>query len=230
MSNAPIAQESTSYEVVEQEPPEVMARNLVAAGYLLAGATAFFFVAFLFGYFYLRSLNNAGMWKPKGVDGSIGWGTAVVACYIVSALLVRLAVTDQAADRRPQWRLKGLIALLAGVAGLVVQVFAWTHEGFGPADGGYASIYFGWTAFLFLFVLGAMFWLEITLATSWRYRNEPFGAAEVPAGHASGDPHRAAHDIENPVDVNRAELASLSFYWTFLAAIAVVAWVILYLL
>jgi len=230
MSSAPLAQESTGYEAVEQEPPEVMARNLVAAGYLLAGATAFFFVAFLFGYFYLRSLDNGGMWKPKGVDGSVGWGSAVVACYIVSALLVRLAVVDQAADRRPRWRLKGLLALLAGLAGLVVQVFAWTHEGFGPADGGYASIYFGWTAFLFLFVLGTMFWLEITLATSWRYRNEPFGAAEVPAGHASGDPYRAAHDIENPVDVNRAELSSLSFYWTFLTAIAVVAWVVLYLL
>ena len=230
MSSAPLAQESTGYEAVEQEPPEVMARTLVAAGYLLAGATAFFFVAFLFGYFYLRSLDNGGMWKPKGVDGSVGWGSAVVACYIVSALLVRLAVVDQAADRRPRWRLKGLLALLAGLAGLVVQVFAWTHEGFGPADGGYASIYFGWTAFLFLFVVGTMFWLEITLATSWRYRNEPFGAATVPAGHASGDPYRAAPDIENPVDVNRAELSSLSFYWTFLTAIAVVAWVVLYLL
>ena len=96
MSSAPLAQESTGYEAVEQEPPEVMARNLVAAGYLLAGATAFFFVAFLFGYFYLRSLDNGGMWKPKGVDGSVGWGSAVVACYIVSALLVRLAVVDQA--------------------------------------------------------------------------------------------------------------------------------------
>ncbi|HUZ15807.1 MAG TPA: hypothetical protein VMU72_06470 [Gaiellaceae bacterium] len=230
MSSAPLAQESTGYEAVEQEPPEVMARNLTVAAYLLAGATAFFFVAFLFGYFYLRSLDNGGMWKPKGVDGSVGWGTAVVACYVVSVLLVRLAAVDQAADRRPQWRLKGLLALLAGLAGLVVQVFAWTHQGFGPTDGGYASIYFGWTAFLFLFVLGTMFWLEITLATSWRYRKEPFGAAEVAAGDASGDPHRTAHDIENPVDVNRAELTSLSFYWTFLAAIAVVAWVVLYLL
>ena len=230
MSSAPLAEKSTGYEAVEQEPPEVMARNLAAASYLLSGATAFFFVAFLFGYFYLRSLDNGGMWKPKGVDGSIGWGTAVVACYVVSALLVRLAVADQAADRRPRWRLKGLLALLGGLAGLVVQVFAWTHEGFGPADGGYASIYFGWTAFLFLFVLMTMFWLEITLATSWRYRNEPFGAAKVPPGHASGDPGQGAPDIENPVDVNRAELTSLSFYWTFLAAIAVVAWVVLYLI
>ena len=39
---------------------------------------------------------------------------------------------------------------------LVLQVIAWTHQGFGPADGGFASVYFGWTSFLFLFVLGTL--------------------------------------------------------------------------
>src|SRR5436305_2881128 len=131
----PLAYEGTGYEVVEEEPPEVLGRNLVSAGYLLAGATAFFFVAFVFAYFYLRSLNNAGMWKPQGVDASIGWGTAVVACYVLSALLARLGLTDHRALRRAQWRIKGVAALLLGVAGLVLQVLDWTHEGFGPADG-----------------------------------------------------------------------------------------------
>ena len=203
MAAEPLAYEGTGYEVVQQEPPEVMSRNLVSASYLLAGATAFFFVAFLFAYFYLRSLNNGGMWKPKGVDASIGWGTAVVACYAASALLV-------------------------GVAGLVLQVIAWTHEGFGPADGGFASVYFGWTAFLFLFVLGTLLWLEMTLATSYRYRKTETGAP--PPGHASGDPHRTAHDIKDPLSLVRAELVGLSFYWTFLAGIAVITWIVLYLI
>jgi heme/copper-type cytochrome/quinol oxidase subunit 3 len=224
----PLAYESTGYEVVEEEPPEVMSRNLVSAGYLLAGATAFFFVAFLFAYFYLRSLNNGGMWKPKGVDASIGWGTVVVACYVASALLVRLGLADHRALRREQWRLKGLAALLVGVAGLVLQVIGWTHEGFGPADGGFASVYFGWTAFLFLFVLGTLFWLETTLATSYRYRKTETGAP--PPGHASGDPHRTAHDIKDPLSLVRGELVALSFYWTFLAGIAVVTWIVLYLI
>jgi hypothetical protein len=74
----------------------------MSASYLLAGATAFFFVSFLFAYFYLRALNNGGMWKPTGVDASVGWGTAVVACYVLSALLVRLGLTDQRALLRPQ--------------------------------------------------------------------------------------------------------------------------------
>jgi heme/copper-type cytochrome/quinol oxidase subunit 3 len=223
----PLAYESTGYEVVEQEPPELLGRNLISASYLLAGATAFFFVAFLFAYFYLRSLNNGGMWKPKGVDASIGWGSAVVACYVASALLVRLGLSDHRALRRDRWRVKGLVAMLVGVVGLVLQVIAWTHEGFGPADGGFASVYFGWTAFIFLFVLGTLLWLETTLATSFRYRETD---GPPPPGHASGDPDREAHDIRDPLSLVRAELVALSFYWTFLAAIAVVTWVVLYLL
>jgi heme/copper-type cytochrome/quinol oxidase subunit 3 len=223
----PLAYEGTGYEVVEEEPPELLGRNLISASYLLAGATAFFFVAFLFAYFYLRSLNNAGMWKPKGVDASVGWGSAVIACYVLSALLVRLGLADHRALRRPQWRLKGLAALLLGTIGLVLQVIAWTHEGFGPADGGFASVYFGWTSFLFLFVLGTLLWLQMTVAMSIRYRKTE---TNVAPGEASGDPGRLAHDIRDPLSLVRAELAALSFYWTFLAGIAVITWIVLYLI
>ncbi len=220
--------EGTGYEVVEEEPPELLGRNLISASYLMAGATAFFFIAFVFAYFYLRSLNNGGMWKPSGTDTSIAWGTAVTVCYVVSALLVRLGLADHSALRRDQWRIKGLAALLIGVVGLVLQVIGWTHQGFGPTDGGFASVYFGWTAFLFLFVFGTLLWLEMTLATSFRYRKSE---TEAPApGEASGDPHRTAHDIRDPLSLVRGELVGLSFYWTFLAAIAVLTWIVLYLI
>jgi len=228
MAAEPLAYEGTGYEVVEAEPPEILSRNLVSAGFLLAGATAFFFIAFVFAYFYLRSLNNADLWKPSNVDASIGWGTAIVACYVLSAILVRLGLTDQRASRDSAWRLKGGVALGLGVVGLVLQVLDWTHESFGPADGGFASVFFGWTAFMFLFVLCTLLWLEMTLATSIRYRNVASDA--LPPGHASGDPHRKGHDIRDPLSLVRAELMGLSFYWTFLAAIAVVTWIILYLI
>jgi heme/copper-type cytochrome/quinol oxidase subunit 3 len=222
-----LAYEGAGYEVVEQEPPELLGRNLISASYLLAGATAFFFISFVFAYFYLRSVNNAHLWKPSGVDASVAWGTVVTACYVASALLVRVGLADHRALRRDRWRVEGLAALVVGVVGLVLQVIAWTHQGFGPADGGFASVYFGWTAFLFLFVLGTLLWLEMTVATSFRYRNAEGGPEP---GHASGDPHRTAHDIREPLSLVRAELVGLSFFWTFLAAIAVVSWIILYLL
>jgi hypothetical protein len=88
-------------------------------------------------------------------------------------------------------------------------------------------VYFGWTAFILLFVLGAMIWLEMCLAMSFRYRKTD---GPPPAGHGAGDPHREAHDISDPLSLVRAELVGLTFYWTFLAGIAVVTWVVLYLI
>jgi len=225
-----LAQPGTDYAIVEGESPEVLSRNLVSAGQLLAGASAFFFLAFLFAYFYLRSVNSNHLWKPKHVDASVTWGTIVMACIVVSAMLVRFGRMDQAAGRRDAFRLKGLAGLAFGLAALVLQVVGWTQQSFGPTEGGYASVFFGWTAFMFLFVLFTMYWLETVIATSYRYRNEPMGGASVPPGHASGDPGRMGHDIRNPVDLNRAELAALSFYWMFLAGIAVLTWIILYLI
>jgi heme/copper-type cytochrome/quinol oxidase subunit 3 len=224
------AHPATEYEVVEAEAPEVLARNLVTAGHLLASATAFFFLAFVFAYFYLRSINNHDMWRPKHIDPSVPWGTAIVACLVLSAIVLRLGLADHRADRRDQWRWKGIVAFLLGFLALVLQVVAWTELGFGPADGGYASVYVGWTAFYFLFVLMGLYWLETVLATSWRYRGWASGTATVAPGEASGDPHREADDIRDPVSLVRAELGSLSFYWTFLVGIGVLTWVVLYLI
>lgn len=224
-----LVSDSADYDVVEGEPPEILARNLVSAGHLLASATAFFFLAFVFAYFYLRSLDNAGMWKPKHVDASLAWGTVVTACIVASAAVLRLGLRDHQGENRPAWRIKGAVALALGIAALVLQAAAWTQQGFGPADGGFASVYFGWTAFLFLFVLCTMFWLETVLATSIRYRGWHAGERVIAPGEASGDPYRPGHDIRDPVSLVRAELVALSFYWTFLVGIAVLTWIVLYL-
>ena len=228
MSGTPLEQGGPAYdEVLGNEPPELLGRNLVSGAYLFAGGTAFFFLCFLFAFFYLRSLDNAGMWKPKGVDASVAWGTVITALYVASALLVRFGLSEHVAGRRTNWRLAGGAALAAGLAGLVVQAIGWSHQGFGPADGGFASVYFGWTAFLFLFVLGTMYWLETVLATSLRYRKLASGGPAP--GEASGDRHRQVHDVYDPLSLLRPQLRSLSFYWSFLAGIAVLAWVLLYL-
>jgi heme/copper-type cytochrome/quinol oxidase subunit 3 len=223
-----LAQTSTPYEVVEGEPPELLGRNLNSAAHLVASATAFFFLAFLFAYLYLRSLNSAGLWHPKGVSPSITLGTLVMVATVASAVLVRLGLADQKAGRRPQWRLKGLVALALGAAAIVLQVTEWKVNDFGPADGGYASVYVGWTAFNALFVGGSMVWLETLIATAFRYRKVPGGSP--PPGHASGDPYRPRHDISDPLSLVRPGLTSLSFYYAFLAGLGILLWVVLYLL
>ena len=222
-----IAQPGVAYEIVEGEPPELMGRNLNSAAHLLASATAFFFLAFIFAYFYLRSLNNAHLWHPKHVDPSVTLGTLIMALTVASALLVRLGLLDHRAGRRPQWRLKGLAALAVGLVAIVLQFVEWTSANFGPADGGYASVFIGWTAFNVLFILATLFWLENLVATAYRYQKIPSGAPAP--GEASGDPGRPGHDIADPLSLVRPGLESLSFYWAFLAGMGVLAWIILYL-
>jgi heme/copper-type cytochrome/quinol oxidase subunit 3 len=223
-----LAHPATDYGVVEGEPPELMGRNLNSAAHLLASATAFFFLAFIFAYFYLRSLNNAHLWRPKHIDPSQTLGALVMALIVASALLVRLGLLDHRAGRRPQWRLKGVAALVVGLIAIVLQFVEWTSANFGPADGGYASVFIGWTAFNVLFVLGTLLWLENLLATAYRYRKIPTGAPAL--GEASGDPGRLAHDIADPLSLVRPGLESLSFYWALLAGLGVLAWIILYLI
>jgi heme/copper-type cytochrome/quinol oxidase subunit 3 len=215
------------YEVVEEEPPELAASNLMSGVHLWASATAFFFIAFLFAYFYLRSLNNAGMWRPSHVDPSLTLGTLCTACVVAAAIVIWLGLVDHRAGRRPEWRRKGAVGLALVAAAIVLQVAEWATQGFGPADGGYASVYVGWTAMLFLFLLGTFFWLETTLATSLRYRKIATGAP--PPGEASGDRHRTRHDIADPLSLVRTQLTAASFYLDIMAVIAVITWIVLYL-
>src|ERR1700722_10929656 len=118
------------YEFTEGEPPELLGRNLNSAAHMLASATAFFFLAFLFAYLYLRSLNNDHLWHPRGVKPSLTLGTLIMLLTVACAGIVRLCVVDQAAGRRAQWRLKGLLALLVGLGAIAAQIVEWGVIGF----------------------------------------------------------------------------------------------------
>jgi heme/copper-type cytochrome/quinol oxidase subunit 3 len=223
-----LARHSTDYSVVEREPPSVMADNLRVAGQLWSSATVFFFFAFLFAYFYLRSLNSQGLWRPKHVDPPLTIGTLCMAAVVGCAVLLRLALQDLRKDNRVAWRRKGGAALALLVIAVALQIAGWATQGFGPTEGGYASVYVGWTGLLTLFLIGLAYWLETTLATSIRYRN--VAPAQFESGEAAGDADRQAPDIHDPLSLLRPELAAVSSYAALLAGIGVATWLILYLL
>ena len=223
-----LADHATEYSVVEREPPEVMARNLRVAAHLWSSATAFFFAAFLFAYFYLRALDSSAVWRPKHVDPSFTLGTLATIALLVVAALLQLALRDHRAGRRPAWRVKGAVAIALLLVAVALQIAEWSTQGFGPTDGPYASVYLGWTGLLALFVVGLAYWVETTLAISIRYRHSDVGG--LPEGHGSGDAHRTAPDIEDPLSLVRPELEAVSFYASFLAGIGVITWFILYVL
>ena len=55
----------------------------------------------------------------------------------------------------------------------MLQCVQWAILGFGPGDGGYASVYLGWTGFFTIFLLGALYWLETIFAAAVRTRVAP---------------------------------------------------------
>jgi heme/copper-type cytochrome/quinol oxidase subunit 3 len=185
------------------EPPEVNERNLWIGARVIGGTTILFFAAFAFAYFYLRSLNNTGRWRPEGVDPSQRYGLAIVLLFAASAGVLGYAAW--AARQERGWLAAAGVSLALGLAGCVAQVLEYAQLHFGPLDGGYASVFIGWTIFFVVFALLALVWVEILLAEGLRHRRA--AAVYVPAG-----------------------LEDAAFYWGLLAGIGVVTWAILYLL
>ena len=233
MTTGDLAHHRTDYAVVEQEPPELLARNLRTGSHLWSSATVFFFVGFLFAFFYLRTLNSAGLWKPKGVPVPWGYGTAVFAILLLSVVLGRLALAERRAAGRTRpldqarlraWRSRGLVALLLALAALVLQCVEFATLGFGPSSGTYASVFVGWSGLMAVFVLGGIYWLETILATSFRYRK----TVRLAPGEAAGDSYRSRQDIADPLALVLPGLEAFSFFWLMLGIIEVVTYILLF--
>jgi heme/copper-type cytochrome/quinol oxidase subunit 3 len=201
---------------IPPEPPDVGARALYIAGRLLAGASTFFFLAFLFAYFYLRSLDQNHMWHPRHVKADQGLGAAIVACVLLSAVLAIFAGRRMKAQS-PAWLGPASGALLLGLAAVALQCMQYTVQHFGPTDGAYASVFCAWTAFFAIAVLTTMYWLETQVATELRARRAP----------ARTNPQ---DDIKDPDRLIAPGLDACVFFWSFLAAIGAIAYVVLYLL
>ena len=92
MAEVEWVREGTTYEVVEAEDPQILARDLASAAHLFASATAMFFLGFVFAYFYLRSLNSDDLWRPKHVDPSMTLGTLSTAAWVAGAAVLWLGL------------------------------------------------------------------------------------------------------------------------------------------
>ena len=197
---------------IDPEPSEWQPRALWVTGRLLCGSISFFFMSFLFAYFYLRSLNPNHAWKIGAVNPSMGLGVAIMASLLLSGVIFRLT------SRRPADMLSGaIVSIVLALIALVLQVVEWTTLGFGPASGGYASVFIGWTATYALFIVFGIYWIETQTASLWRARKEGVDRPVregVPAAE---------------VDLLTAGVEAASFYWAFFVGIGVLAYIVLYL-
>jgi heme/copper-type cytochrome/quinol oxidase subunit 3 len=199
---------------IPPESPEIGARALSVGTRLLCGATTFFFLAFVFAYFYLRSLNQAHMWRPAHIKPDQGLGAAFIACVVISAALSILAAR-RARAKDEAWRGVAVGALVLGLAAVALQCIEYTRQHFGPTDGAFASVFCAFTGFYLMAVLGTMYWIEVQVAAAaWARRH----------------PDRGEGDIRDPDHLIVPALEAAVFYWAFLAGIGIVMYVTLYLL
>lgn len=188
---------------------DLVARNVAVGTRLWAGATVFFFLGPFFAYVYLRSLDSAGLWRPDGIDPSQGFGAAIMLVAVASAVALMLAARSSGSSRGSAWLALVALALALGLAAVALQVVEYVRLGFGPTDGGYASVFVAWTGLTALLTLATMVWLETLLAYGLRSRKQASTSADD-----SGIQPR---------------LAALASYWAFLAALGAVMWIVLYL-
>lgn len=199
---------------IPPEPPDVGARALSVASRLLCGATTFFFLAFAFAYFYLRSINEDHKWHPAHVHPNQALGAAFIICIVLSAGLT-IVSGRQMKSRSRGWVTTAAGGVALGLIAVALQCIEYTHQHFGPTNGAFASVFCAWTAFYLIAVLFTMYWLETQVATEFRARKEP----------ASSE-----GDIKDPDRLIAPALDAAVFYWAFLAAIGIVMYVTLYLL
>ena len=197
---------------IQPEPPEWQPRAIWVGGRLLCGAIAFFFASFLFAFFYLKALDVNHNWKIGKVTPDGGIGLAIAALFLASAVIYRLAARRPAGDSMAG----GFIAVLMGLAAVVLQFVEYIVLDFGASQGGYAAVFFGWTATYAVVALMGLYWIEVQVASLWRVRREgQMRETEVPTSETA---------------LLLAGIEASSFYWAFFVAIGVLAYILLYLI
>jgi heme/copper-type cytochrome/quinol oxidase subunit 3 len=196
---------------IQPEPPEWQPRAIWFGGRLLCGAISFFFAAFVFAFFYLKALDVNHNWKIGHVVPDGGIGIAIAGLFLFSAVIYRLAARRPVGDSMAA----GMLAVGMGLAAVVLQFVEYIVLDFGASQGGYAAVFFGWTATYAIVALTGLYWIEVQVATLWRVRREAkTRETEVPTDEAA---------------LLAAGIEASSFYWAYFVAIGVLAYILLYL-
>jgi heme/copper-type cytochrome/quinol oxidase subunit 3 len=147
------------------ETAEMVARDQSTGARLFVAADAFLFLGFLFAYLYLRTLNNNGMWNPRGENPSGVMGVAVLVAVVVTAALLTIAGRRLASAGPAAYRAPAVAAVVTGLVATVLAASQVFRPGFSPIHAGsFGSVFIGFMAFYFLHLLGGVYWVEIQVA------------------------------------------------------------------
>jgi len=190
---------------------------------LAMGGLTFLFGAFIFAFFYLRSLNSHHLWYPKDINGvpfngpGGTLGVVIMLLIVVSAVVQTLALQRIKAGHKAIWIQGAAVALALGLAAVALQIYQLASLSFWPGSSGFASVFTGFYPVYLTIVFCVLVWLEMLIM-----RCRPIGEisfVEQPPTYAEAF----------AVQRFQASLSAFTVTWNYLAVVAIVAWILFYL-
>jgi hypothetical protein len=215
-----------------EQPPGGLTREAEEAGFyheaalnaswtgarLAIGGMSFGFGAFVFAFFYLRSLNSHHMWYPAGFKAPQLWAGTLVAALIVVSALVQTGVLQRIkAGHKGTWLGGAAVALVLGLAAIGIQIWQLTDLPFFPGASGFASVFVGFWPVYVAVAFCAMVWLEIMIMR----------ARPIPELAFVEQPPTFVEAFA--VQRFQAALSAFTVIWNYLAVVVIVAWILFYL-
>jgi heme/copper-type cytochrome/quinol oxidase subunit 3 len=181
------------------------------------GGLAFLYGCFAFAYFYLRSVNSSGRWKGSGYHApQIGYGVTILVLVLLSALVQYVGLQRIKAGTKSAWQAAALVALLLGVAAVVVQIIQLLSLPFQPGSSGFSSVFTDTYPVLLVSWLGAMLWLEMLVM---RVRPlTPMSFVEQPPTYAEAF----------AVQRFQSSLSAFTLIWNFMAVVTLFFFLLFY--
>jgi heme/copper-type cytochrome/quinol oxidase subunit 3 len=181
------------------------------------GGMSFLFGAFVFAFFYLKSLNSHHLWYPAGFPGpQQSLGGTILGLIVVSALVQTLVLQRIKAGHKTIWIQGAIVALLLGLAAVAVQIYQLAALPFWPGASGFASVFVGFYPVYLALAFCFMVWLEILIV---RCRAIPeISLVEQPPTYAEAF----------AVQRFQASLSAFTVTWNYMAIVAVIAWILFY--
>lgn len=216
MSQARVPADSGYVATPEELAYEARAaeNSIFTASRVMIGIFAFAFAALAFAYFYLRSTNSAGLWRPHGVTAPVATGTAIMALVLASTGLLAFGLRQFRRHDTLDWDVAGWTAVASGLLALGLQCWELTDLPFAPSTGGYTSVFIGWAVMDIVLLVSGVYWAETLLARHARVRK------------ATREDSRSAGFASTHFRVN---VESCTYFWGFVALVSVFFWVFFYI-
>jgi len=139
-------------------------------------------------------------------------------CVLCSAAIHYAALQQIKAGNKAMWQAGALITLLLGVAAIVLQILELLFLPFWPGSSGFSSLFTGFYPVFVAVLLAGMIWRETLVA---RARFIPaISFVEQPPTYSEAF---AVHRFQ-------ASLSGFATTWNFLAIVAVLFWVLFYVI